>query len=233
MAWACYSDTRSLDDTQIDALARLLSPTERERSSRFRHAHDRRDYIAAHALVRMALSAHIHTAPERLTFDADGHGKPFLVAPAGVSSPAFSLAHSRGLVACVVARAGAVGIDVEPVENNADIARIAERFFSTEETEALRRRPPATRSSLFCELWTLKEALLKAVGTGLSSGLDAVSFRVEGHHVSLTAHTPPFTDTPWAFMVMDVEGTHKLALAIDATGDRQPVSVTRWDLLRS
>jgi 4'-phosphopantetheinyl transferase len=230
MAWACYSDTRSLDESRIDALTRLLSTSERERSSRLWNPRDRRDYVAAHALVRMALSAHVPIPPERLTISADSHGKPFLVAPAGVSAPSFSLAHSRNLVACVVAPAGAVGIDVEPVDNGADVAHMAERFFSAEETEALQSRPPGARSSLFCELWTLKEALLKAVGTGLSSGLDGISFRVVDHHVSLTARAPQFAEARWSFVVMDLEGTHKLALAIDEPAARRPVSVTRWDL---
>jgi 4'-phosphopantetheinyl transferase len=233
-AWACFCDTRSLAATQIADLAECLSPAERERSARFWQAHDKRDYVAAHALVRMALSAHTHLGPGHLSLGADRYGKPFLLLPDGATPPHFSLTHSRGLVACVVSWDGAVGIDVEPVDTTLDVDRIATRFFSVEESDALRRYPVTERPSRFCELWTLKEALFKAVGTGLGSGLDAVTFRVERDRISLTTRTPSFTEMPWRFALTDVGGTHKLALAIDARHHHhsQPVSMTRWDLNR-
>ncbi len=229
-AQACYSDTRSLDESQITELAGCLSPAERERSTRFWHAHDRRDYVAAHALVRMTLATHMQIRPEQLSFGADTYGKPFLLLPNGSTPPHFSLAHSRGLVACVVSSEGAVGIDVEPVDTSIDTDRIATRFFSDEESDALQRYSVTERSSRFCELWTLKEALFKAVGTGLGSGLNAVTFRVEGDQISLTTRTPSFTEVAWSFALMDVGGTHKLALAVDARHHRQPISMRKWTL---
>ena len=231
-AWACFCDTRSLDETQITELAGRLSPAERERSARFWQAHDRRDYVAAHALVRMALAAHTQLRPEQLSLGADSYGKPLLVLPNGATPPHFSLAHSRGLVACAVSLDGAVGIDVEPVDTTLDVDRIATRFFSVEESDALQRCSITERPSRFCELWTLKEALFKAVGTGLGSGLNAVTFRVDRDQISLRTRTPSFTEVPWSFALMDVGGTHKLALAVDARHHSQPLSMTRWDLTR-
>lgn len=230
-AWACFADTRSLDETQITDLACRLSPAERERSARFWQAHDKRDYVAAHALLRMALAAHTQRRPEQLSFGADRYGKPFLLLPNGTTPPHFSLAHSRGLVACVVSSDGAVGIDVEPVDAAIDVDHIASRFFSAEESDALQRYPITERPSRFCELWTLKEALFKAVGTGLSSGLNAVTFRVERDRISFATRTPSFTEVPWGFALMDVGGTHKLALAVDARHHSQPVLMTRWEQL--
>jgi 4'-phosphopantetheinyl transferase len=232
-AWAFFSDTRLLGETQITELAGRLSPAERERSARFWQAHDQRDYVAAHALVRMALAAHTQLRPEQLSFGADSYGKPFLLVPNGATPPHFSFTHSRGLVACVVSSDGTVGIDVEAVDAAIDVDRIASRFFSAEESDALHRYSITERPSRFCELWTLKEALFKAVGTGLSSGLNAVTFRVERDQISLTTRTPSFREVPWGFALMDVGGTHKLALAVDARHHSQPVSMTRWDLTRA
>ena len=147
-----------------------------------------------------------NSGPSNSSFGADRSGKPFLLLPNGETPPHFSLAHSRGVVACVVASEGAVGIDVEPVDPSIDADRIATRFFSVEESEALRRYSVTERPSRFCELWTLKEALFKAVGTGLGSALNAVTFRVEGDQVSLTTRTPSFTEAPWVFALMDVGG---------------------------
>jgi 4'-phosphopantetheinyl transferase len=233
-AWACFSDTRELTETRITELTGCLSADERARAARFWHANDRRDYVAAHALVRMALSAQTQLAPEHLRFGADSYGKPFLRLPDGETPPTFSLAHSRGLVACALASEGAVGIDVEHVDASIDATRLATDLFSAGEVEALQRCSIAERPSRFCELWTLKEALFKAVGTGLRSELNAVSFRVDGDQVSLTAAAPLFTHVPWEFVLMDVGGTHKLAIAIDARQqDSQQLPITCCDLTRS
>ena len=233
MTGAVFSDTRSLAETRITELTALLSTEERERAARFWYAHDRRDYVAAHALVRMALSAHMQLAAEDLSFGADSHGKPYLCLRDGETAPAFSLTHSRGLVACVVASEGAVGIDVEPVNGSIDATRLAKELFSAGEVESLQRCSIAERPSRFCELWTLKEALFKAVGTGLRSELSAVSFGFNGEQVSLTTVAPLFTNVPWEFVLMDVGGTHKLAIAIDARQhDSQQLSISCCDLSR-
>jgi 4'-phosphopantetheinyl transferase len=232
IACAYYSDTRALDETQIDALAKLLSRAEIERRDRLLRPHDRRDYTAAHGLLRVTLAAILDKAPEELTFASAKNGKPFLVPANGEAPPSFSLAHSRGLVACAIVPEGSVGIDVEPVDDSVDTAGIATRYFSADESAALQRYPAHERASRFCELWTLKEAFLKAVGTGLASRLDCVSFHVDGSHVRMTQH-PPLTKARWAFVLMNVCETHKLAVAIDDTDRRPRVRVMKVDLHQS
>ncbi|HLG55433.1 MAG TPA: 4'-phosphopantetheinyl transferase superfamily protein [Vicinamibacterales bacterium] len=233
---AYFSATSALDESQSEALVHLLSPAERERHDRLRQAHDKRDYAAAHVLLRMVLAAHTQTRPEELTFTADRRGKPLLVQGDGGIPPSFSLAHSRGLVACAIATEGSVGIDVEPVNDVVDAVGIARRFFAAEEAATLDRCAAEARPSRFCELWTLKEALLKATGTGLAAPLDSVSFQVDGPNVSVTftptPALPPLAPASWTFTLMNVGGgTHKLAVALDAPGHRRPrVCVTEVDL---
>jgi 4'-phosphopantetheinyl transferase len=215
-ARAYYCDTRSLDEACVKALRGLLSDEERRRQDRFSLARDRRDYAAAHALLRIALASGARTSPERLSFAADPLGRPFLL-PAGETArpPSFSLAHSRGLVACAIAPAGAIGIDVEEVSACARPVEIASRFFSEDEAAALKSGSTAERKSRFCELWVLKEALLKATGAGLACPLDQISFCLRGGRVRL-ARVPPFLADRWRFLLRDVKETHKLAIA--ATG---------------
>jgi 4'-phosphopantetheinyl transferase len=65
-----------------------------------------------------------------------------------------------------------VGIDLERVRANVEILELAERFFAPNEFERLRHVPGDQANRLFFTLWTSKEAYLKAIGTGLSFGLD-------------------------------------------------------------
>jgi hypothetical protein len=59
-------DTSGLDAAQLEACRRLLSTEERERHDRLLLPADRRDYAAAHALLRTVLAAHTGTPAERL-----------------------------------------------------------------------------------------------------------------------------------------------------------------------
>jgi 4'-phosphopantetheinyl transferase len=52
---------------------------------------------------------------------------------------------------------------------------IARRYFSTTEAEVLAALPALARDAAFLEMWTAKEAVLKAMGRGLAFGLDRLS----------------------------------------------------------
>src|SRR5215813_3615442 len=91
---------------------RLLSADEQRRHDRFAFAEDRRDYAAAHALLRRRLSAAVPIPPESWAFEAAPDGKPRLSTACRLDAPlSFNLSHTRGLVACAVAPGVDVGID--------------------------------------------------------------------------------------------------------------------------
>jgi phosphopantetheinyl transferase len=101
-------------------------------------------------------------------------GKPYL----RDGGPSFSLTHCRGLAACAVTRAHSmrrIGVDAEPLSSARKLESIIDDFANTREREWLRRqgRPLAL---VLVELWTAKEAVLKARGTGLATadGEDAL-----------------------------------------------------------
>jgi 4'-phosphopantetheinyl transferase len=213
-AAAWYLETSTLDvDTQA-RLIRLLSRDERERRDRLVHEDDRRSYTAAHALVRVALARQLDCPPARLEFRRDPNGRPMLAFPAGTSA-AFSLSHTRGLAACAVATQGRIGIDAERIDRNIDLQEIARSRFAPAEAAALERCRAGERGARFCEMWTLKEAAMKAAGLGLALPLDAFSFDLTGRSVR-PAIAAPFDTWQWAFLLMDVNSNYKLALAAAA-----------------
>ena len=92
----------------------ILSPDEQHQTRRFRFERDQRVYFAAHVLKRLALSAF---TPEVLSkgwrFENRSQGRPEVANPGFTGLLRFNLSHTRGLVAVVVAREIACGIDVE------------------------------------------------------------------------------------------------------------------------
>lgn len=84
-----------------------------------------------------------------------------------------SFAHSDHLAICALSRHGRIGVDVEPLDRRITRAEdIADRYFSDGERALL--AASSDRDRAFLGIWTRKEALGKALGTGLNNRADAL-----------------------------------------------------------
>jgi len=208
-----YQATDAVDEAA--ALA-VLSRDERLRHSQFVFDRDRRDYAAAHALLRWSLSRYASVAPEAWQFRNGANGKPLIAGDSGVLPLAFNLSHTHGLVACAIAVHADVGVDVESVTRAVDEG-VSRRFFAaTEQAEIGRAATPRERAERFFELWTLKEAYIKAIGLGLLHPLSTIVFEV-GVDRSIAFTAPADVDPArWRFVVFAPREDHRLAVAARA-----------------
>lgn len=157
----------------------LLSVDERARSERFRFAEDRASYLAAHGLLRSALSQLVPEVPaSRWSFALGEHGKPWLPSHPSLH---FNLSHCRQLVAVAIG-AEPLGVDVEPLDAAHATDDVAQRVYGPAELAHLAAsRDAAERVERFFTQWVLKEAWVKATGVGLHD--DLPSFQLEGLRV--------------------------------------------------
>ncbi len=226
---AYFLATGSLTDEAETADAELLDDDERARRSRFLFARDRRDFTSAHALLRRTLSSRRDLPPTAWRFETARYGKPFLTATQAGSPPlAFSLSHTKGLVACAVGEATELGVDVEAADRrHRDLRRMAERFFSTIETKHLLDLPGPERATRFMEVWVLKESYIKAIGVGLSQPLQSFAFEfVEPG--ALRFNAPAGHSGAWQFALYAVAERYRLAVAV-RRADGAPVAITVKD----
>jgi 4'-phosphopantetheinyl transferase len=200
---------------RLDECHALLSPEETARAEQFTHRESRRQFIAGRALLRSMLAHYAGGDPCDFEFCYNRYGKPALQAPAGLPIE-FSLSHARGLVACALSWRHAVGIDVERDGTIAAPLPVARRLFAAEEAAALAGLPPNERPAAFLRLWTLKEALLKARGVGLSGRLADVSFSPDGDGPPRISFTGPNPDSPadWRFAQGRLPPRYHVALAV-------------------
>src|SRR5262245_14317996 len=142
-----FRRTVTMTDAELVPLDLILSSEERARRDRLVFAADRRDFTAAHALLRHTLSRYAERRPEHWSFESGPHGKPALPSDSR-DDPAlsFNLAHTRGLVACVIASGTDVGIDVESRDRASGACEIAERCFADDQIRVLERWQPEGRS---------------------------------------------------------------------------------------
>lgn len=160
----------------MDRYYRILSPAESESIKKITSGVKRCESLVTRALVRFVLAGCCKTGPEALRFYVNRYGKPSLLPGVTPLPFRFNLSHCPGLVGCAVTCDADVGLDMED-KNRCVNLNLARRFFSEPEIKQLEKIPDtAARRAFFLQLWTLKEAYVKAVGKGLSHGMDHFSF---------------------------------------------------------
>jgi len=134
--------------------------------------------------LRRVLAAYLATTPADVRLVSDPHGRPRLHAAHG-STLDFNWTHSGDRALIALAHGAAPGVDVERVRPRPNALEIARRFFSADEVAALEALPEPLRGQAFLDVWTAKEALLKAHGRGLAFGLDRLSVARDGAALQL------------------------------------------------
>jgi 4'-phosphopantetheinyl transferase len=158
-----FIDVTVADDV-LEALANVLTIEERARADRYRFPDDRRRSIVARASTRRFLGRYLGSDPARLFINEEEFGKPVLRG----REIEFNASHSGDLVALAFAPDTPVGVDVERRRPLTDSVALARRYFSAEELAIVERAADPTDA--FFAIWTAKEAIVKASGSGIATG---------------------------------------------------------------
>uniref|UniRef100_A0AAU2V1A7 4'-phosphopantetheinyl transferase superfamily protein n=1 Tax=Streptomyces sp. NBC_00003 TaxID=2903608 RepID=A0AAU2V1A7_9ACTN len=202
----------------------LLSKEERDRAARFVHARTAGGYVAGRAASRRILSELLDVAPAEIGLGrrpCPGCGDPLHGPPAVLhpDSPLWiSMSHTDGCGMLAVARVP-VGVDVEVVREFP-----VEELAPTVLTESERRvvlgsAEGDARTQAFLRCWTRKEAVLKAVGVGITIDLSAVETRPENSGPAVVAAGVPGTPQSWTVTDLAVPGPWAAAISVPAEAD--------------
>lgn len=200
------------EEELVEQFGGLLTPEERVRQQRPTIEKRRREVLLTRALVRTVLSSYTGADPLSWRFGAGEHGRPFIDGPAEFD---FNLSHCEGMIVCLVAKAPMLGVDVEFMPRRGRLDEVAEHFFAAPECAALRAVPEAEKRRRFFTYWTLKEAYIKARGTGLALPLDAFWFEVAGEKPAI-AFDARIDDDPcnWRFESLALSEDHLCGIAL-------------------
>jgi 4'-phosphopantetheinyl transferase len=212
--WCAYPDDL-LDEKAAQACAQLLNDDERARWQRFRFEKHRREYLATHALARIALSHHGGIPPEAWRLQLNAYGKPSIDPDCGLR---FNLSNSLGLVVCLVSGGAEVGVDVEPRARARTIVEVGPRMFSALELAQLESLREEEKPERALRLWTLKEAYIKARGMGLALPLNKFSFLFDTANGISMEMDPTLDDSPkrWRFCLLE-HMSHCIAMIAESS----------------
>jgi 4'-phosphopantetheinyl transferase len=152
---------------------KVLSATELEQAGRFATPQLRNRFVSRRWILRTILSDYCNEGPEGLSFETGEYGKPFL----SQHPIQFSFSHTRNNAAIAIADSGQVGIDIETIPSMETCNEVASRLLTgKEDIQHLISNEEEYRLA-FLHYWTLKEAMIKAIGEGLSRDLKDIEFQ--------------------------------------------------------
>lgn len=146
-----------------------LSGEERTRADRFVRDEDRQRYIFAHGSLRVVLGCYLKVEPDAVMFQLGLAGKPVLCEKSHGRDISFNLSHAHGRALIAVAKGQEVGVDLERIRSDVEVAKLSERYFAPSEHARIMESRGEQRAALFFRYWVAKEAVLKAQGVGLQA----------------------------------------------------------------
>jgi 4'-phosphopantetheinyl transferase len=213
--WLAFSDEHS--DPELLAWYRdQLSEEEREKYRRFYFTRDRDLYLLTHGFVRAILSQYLKIASEKWVFTKNRYGRAEIAQPEGKLQLRFNVSRTQGVVACLTALSIDAGVDVERIRELDNLKTLSEHVLTPHELSRHRDLPESDQIQEFFTLWTLKEAYVKARGTGLSLPLKgfAFCFDNEGRVRISIDHQLQDMSSEWQFEVFRPTQTHVMAIAL-------------------
>lgn len=166
VAQVWYGTLPSLQD-RAERYHALLDNEELARAARFRFPHDRQRYIIGHGLLRETLGRYLGLSAKDLVLLRGEFGKPYLE-----GHPIhFNLSDTKDAVLVALSK-HPIGVDIETMNRHTDHVGVAEHYFTPPEVVSIAEAADGKRR--FLELWTRKEAVLKACGVGLMDDLHSL-----------------------------------------------------------
>lgn len=215
-----WSLALDVGQSSLAEVTEFLSPEERTRADRFRFEVHRNRFVVGRGLLRIILGRYCNVSPERLRFSYGPNGKPEL-APDGNARREggalhFNLAHSEGVGVLAITQTGPVGVDLEQIRRLRDFSGMVSQFFSTREAAEFSKLPWEQQPAAFFNLWTRKEALLKATGEGIAHSLDRVevSFLPGEPARVLALPAEPWAGGEWSLTELAISPAYAAALAL-------------------
>lgn len=152
-------------DFDLDEALKDISEQRREQALKFKHEQGQRLCVLAYKLLKKGLQQE-YGITENPIFEYNEHGKPSIV---GHPEIYFNLSHCKEAVVCVISDKP-VGVDVESIrEYKESLVR-----YTMNDEEIREIEPSENPAATFIRLWTMKEATMKLIGTGISNDMKTV-----------------------------------------------------------
>lgn len=165
-------------EAKIDQFMSVINKDEQAKAARFVREVDKNRSVIARSILRQLLGEYLNCTPQAIELQYNAFNKPEL-AGQDTALLHFNVSHSHDWIIYAVCEKYPVGVDIEYINQDVDVAAIAERFFHPGENQFIQSLTGDAQMAAFFRCWARKEALLKALGQGLSFPLEQCQVSLE------------------------------------------------------
>jgi 4'-phosphopantetheinyl transferase len=211
----------------------ILSEAEWERAMRFRMPADQTRFAVTRGILRTLLSPYLSVPAAAIEFTANEYGKPAILAAQNVASIHFNVSHSGDYSLLAFAKEIDVGVDVERISGKRVVSDLAQRVLSPAEYRRFNMLAGGDRERTFFQIWTLKESVLKGIGSGLSVAPECIEVLFHPDEPRLlTCSAQQIPDvTEWTLRTLPI-GDDAYRAAIAVRHKMPAIEVNRFDMAR-
>ncbi|PSB08444.1 hypothetical protein C7B62_16780 [Pleurocapsa sp. CCALA 161] len=219
-----------LPTAKIHQLNTLLSTDEVARANKFHFLEHKRRFIASRGILRQLLGNYLRISPENLEFEYGDRGKPQLAASMDNSFLQFNVSHSLDYALYGFTNHHLIGVDIEFLREMENATELAKRFFTHQEFQLMANLADEERQKAFFQLWTAKEAYLKALGTGLSSFLTDIELSLDRANyaklLAIRGNIDAVSD--WSMYFCIPAANYIAAITINTQISKQHINFWNW-----
>ncbi|MGJ8678062.1 MAG: 4'-phosphopantetheinyl transferase family protein [Akkermansiaceae bacterium] len=143
----------------------FLNHEEVKRANRIKSAKARLSFSSSRSAIRSILGEFLGIKPRSVDLCYGKFGKPFLSEKYNAQIE-FNISHAGEIIVIGMTHSEPIGVDIE-MSSSSKLTEISSYFLHAAEIEHIASLPPELVENRLLDIWTAKEALLKAVGMGL------------------------------------------------------------------
>jgi 4'-phosphopantetheinyl transferase len=191
----------------------LLSNSEQARANRFYNPLLGKRWSYFHASLREILACYANQPPKALSFHTGHQGKPALT---GFPFLHFNLSHSHDRALFAVTQDAPIGIDIELRKESKGLLDLTQNYFSKLEQMSINTLPNTCHTAAFYDVWTRKEAILKASGLGLGLPLNTFDtpLNTTRKWEPINVRLSPEDNIPYQLLSLDIDSNFSGAVAL-------------------
>ncbi len=154
-----------IPSAQIQSLKNTLDSKELERHQHLHNKHQQ-SFLVSHIACRHILAQYLNLSAKQIIYKKNKYGKPLLDHGTPIR---FNMSHSHNTAIIAISNNADIGVDVEFIKKKPSWEKIAHRFFHPNEIAYLFDQDTDEQKKSFFQIWTRKEAYIKALGTGFAT----------------------------------------------------------------
>lgn len=174
--WYVDIDNQSYDTSQFKY---FYDKWHKEHPNQLITTEKREKSVKREYFLRIILSNYIARKPEEVLFYYSDFGKPYLTEKLDKGSLQFNISNSFNYLLVALTSNNQIGIDIEKIRQSINYQKLVARFFSKKEINYFSNLNENTKEKTFFDWWTIKEAVVKTIGTGMRIPINSFNVPID------------------------------------------------------